>query len=604
MKFLIVVASLVLVAGASSIYEDWQQFKLDHGKTYRSLVEEKRRYLIFRDNVRQIQEHNDKYERGEESFAKKVTQFTDMTDEEFLDLLKLQGVPARPRNALSFDATGIQEKDAVDWRKKGAVTPVKNQLHCGSCWAFSAVGSLEGQFFQKNGTLVSFSVQELLDCAAENYGNHGCHGGLMDQAFDFMQDEGIQTEEQYPYEAKRSQCHGIGKYVTKVDSYVDLLNEEEMAKAVSAKGPVSVAIDASDIRDYSHGIIDEKCACGNRKHDLNHGVLVVGYGSEDGVNYWIVKNSWGEKWGHNGYFKLKKGKQLDHGKTYRSLVEEKRRYLIFRDNVRQIQEHNEKYERGEQSFAKKVTQFTDMTHEEFLDLLKLQGVPARPSNALSFDATGIQEEDAVDWREKGAVTPVKDQLHCGSCWAFSAVGSLEGQFFQKNGTLVSFSAQELVDCAAEEYGNAGCEGGMMDQAFDFMKDEGIQTDEQYPYKAEMLDCKGIGKYETKINSYVDLLNEEELAKAVSAKGPVSVAIDASDIRDYHHGIIDEKCDCGKGKGDLNHGVLVVGYGSEGGVDYWIVKNSWGKKWGDNGYFKLKRGNQVCGIGLYNTYPVL
>nr|AAQ11975.1 putative gut cathepsin L-like cysteine protease [Callosobruchus maculatus] len=306
MKFLVVVATLVLVAGASSVYEEWQQFKLDHGKTYRSVVEEKRRFSVFQKNLIDIQEHNKKYERGEVSFAKKVTQFADMTHEEFLDLLKLQGVPALPSDAVYFEETDIEEKDAVDWRKEGAVTPVKNQGHCGSCWAFSAVGAIEGQFFKKNGTLVSLSAQELVDCATEYYGNEGCNGGLMGQAFDFVEDEGIQTEESYPYKAKRSICQMNGEYVTKVKTYHLLLNEQEIARAVSAKGPVAVAIDASQLSFYDQGIVDEKCKCSKKREDLNHGVLVVGYGSENGVDYWIVKNSWGADWGEKGYFRLKK----------------------------------------------------------------------------------------------------------------------------------------------------------------------------------------------------------------------------------------------------------------------------------------------------------
>nr|AAQ11970.1 putative gut cathepsin L-like cysteine protease [Callosobruchus maculatus] len=309
MKFLVVVATLVLVAGASSVYEEWQQFKLDHGKTYRSLVEEKRRFSVFQKNLVDIQEHNKKYERGEESFAKKVTQFADMTHEEFLDLLKLQGVPALPSNAVHFDNfedIDMEEKDAIDWREEGAVTPVKDQANCGSCWAFSAVGAIEGQFFKKNGTLVSLSAQELVDCATEDYGNNGCKGGLMGQAFDFVQDEGIQTEESYPYEGRRSSCKKSGEYVTKVKTYVFPLDEQEMARTVAAKGPVAVAIEASQLSFYDKGIVDERCRCSNKREDLNHGVLVVGYGSENGVDYWIVKNSWGADWGEKGYFRLKK----------------------------------------------------------------------------------------------------------------------------------------------------------------------------------------------------------------------------------------------------------------------------------------------------------
>ncbi|VEN33948.1 unnamed protein product, partial [Callosobruchus maculatus] len=299
--------------------------------------------------------------------------------------------------------------------------------------------------------------------------------------------------------------------------------------------------------------------------------------------------------------------QLDHGKTYRSLVEEKHRFSVFQKNLIEIQEHNKKYERGEESFAMKVTQFADMTHEEFLDLLKLQGVPALPSNAVTFDNfedSDIDEKDAVDWRKEGAVTPVKNQGKCGSCWAFSAVGSIEAQFFKKNRTLVSLSAQELVDCADEHYRNKGCDGGTMDNAFDFVRDEGIQTEESYPYEARMSTCRKNGGYVTKVKKYVYSSKEQEIARIVSSEGPVSAAIDASGLQLYSHGIVDEKTKCQSDLFSLNHGILVVGYGRENGVDYWIVKNSWGADWGEDGYFKLKRGAKVCGIGTYNTYPIL
>ncbi|CAH2014506.1 unnamed protein product [Acanthoscelides obtectus] len=305
MKSLVVVATLVLVACASSIKEEWQQFKLTHGKTYRSLVEDKNRFSIFQDNVHKIQEHNKKYESGEVSYAMKVTQFADMTQQEFLDLLKTQGKPARPTNGLEFDSTGIEPKTAIDWRKKGAVTAVKDQGQCSSCWAFSAVGSIEGQLFLKNKTLIDLSVQELVDCANLIYGNLGCNGGRMDNAFEYVEDYGIQDEESYPYTAHDGKCKRNG-YVVKIKKFVKLKDEKEVTEAVSSKGPVSAAIHASNMSFYSHGIVDTRSGCSSLPKDLNHGVLIVGYGSEDGVDYWIVKNSWGADWGEHGYVRIKR----------------------------------------------------------------------------------------------------------------------------------------------------------------------------------------------------------------------------------------------------------------------------------------------------------
>ncbi|CAH2014509.1 unnamed protein product [Acanthoscelides obtectus] len=304
MKSLVVVATLVLVACASSIKEEWQQFKLIHGKTYRSLVEDKNRFSIFQDNVRMIQEHNKKYESGEVSYSMEVTQFADMTQQEFRDLLKTQGKAIRPRNGLEFDSTGIETVTAIDWRKKGAVTAVKNQHQCSSCWAFSAVGSIEGQLFLKNKTLIDLSVQQLVDCT-NKYGNIGCNGGRMDSAFEYVMDHGIQSEESYPYTAQDGECKRNG-YVVKIKKYVDLKDEKEVTEAVSSKGPVTAAIHASTMSFYSHGIVDKRSGCSSLPEDLDHAVLIVGYGSEDGVDYWIVKNSWGVKWGEHGYVRIKR----------------------------------------------------------------------------------------------------------------------------------------------------------------------------------------------------------------------------------------------------------------------------------------------------------
>ncbi|CAH2014515.1 unnamed protein product [Acanthoscelides obtectus] len=305
MKSLVVVATLVLVACASSIKEEWQQFKLIHGKTYRSLVEDKNRFSIFQDNVRMIQEHNKKYESGEVSYSMEVTQFADMTQQEFRDLLKTQGKAIRPRNGLEFDSTGIETVTAIDWRKKGAVTAVKNQHQCSSCWAFSAVGSIEGQLFLKNKTLIDLSVQELVDCANGKYKNYACDGGRMNNAFEYVMDHGIQSEESYPYHASPGRCRH-NPYVAKIKSFVVLKDEKELTEAVSSKGPVSTAIDASTLRFYKNGILDKNSDCGDSLMDLNHGVLTVGYGSEDGVDYWIVKNSWGVKWGEHGYVRIER----------------------------------------------------------------------------------------------------------------------------------------------------------------------------------------------------------------------------------------------------------------------------------------------------------
>ncbi|CAH2009803.1 unnamed protein product [Acanthoscelides obtectus] len=297
--------------------------------------------------------------------------------------------------------------------------------------------------------------------------------------------------------------------------------------------------------------------------------------------------------------------KTQHGKTYRSLLEEKRRFDIFKSNLRVIDEHNQRFNNGEETFEMRINQFGDLSQEEFHQMLSLQKdqIPSRGDDfALLDDNEDLPKE--VDWKARGAVTTVKDQGHCGSCWAFSAVGAIEAQIFLKNGTLESLSAQNLVDCARGKYVNEGCKGGLMDYAFDYVKDHGVLTDKKYPYTSDtgiVGKCKKQGG--VKISGYKDIpeWDEQALAKAVAVKGPVSVGVDALHMRFYSKGVITKKSGCKSRRENLNHGVLVVAYSE----DYWLVKNSWGKTWGEKGYFRLKRNDgNTCGVATIASYPTL
>ncbi|ELU03619.1 hypothetical protein CAPTEDRAFT_17807 [Capitella teleta] len=289
----------------------WQDFKTVHERTYGE-TEESQRKEVFRNNLKKIQAHNHLHEQGKSPYRMGINQFADMEANEFASIMNGFRMNNRTevRDHLHANyispAIPVSVPAEVDWRKEGYVTPVKNQGQCGSCWAFSTTGSLEGQHFRKTGKLVSLSEQNLVDCST-SYGNEGCNGGIVDYAFQYIKDnDGDDTEACYPYEAVDGTCRFksvcVGATCT---GYTDLPkgDEAKMKEAVALVGPVSVAIDAShsSFQMYQSGIyVEQECS----PKQLDHAVLVVGYGTEQGQDYWLVKNSWGTTWGDEGYIKM------------------------------------------------------------------------------------------------------------------------------------------------------------------------------------------------------------------------------------------------------------------------------------------------------------
>jgi len=296
-----------------------------------------------------------------------------------------------------------------------------------------------------------------------------------------------------------------------------------------------------------------------------------------------------------------------HGKTY-SASEEVVRRAIFEQNVERITRHNLEHDLGLHSYTLGLNKFADMTHEEFKSIyLRPFKRSSNSAGSTFLPPLNVKLPDSVDWRTQGYVTPIKDQGQCGSCWAFSATGSLEGQWFKKTNKLISLSEQQLVDCS-DKYGNQGCDGGLMDQAFGYIKDFGEETETSYPYMAVDQDCN----YEkTKVvandTGFTDVTSgsEDDLQSAVATVGPISVAIDAGhdSFQLYHSGVYNEP-DCSST--DLDHGVLAVGYGTQDKTtDFWIVKNSWGTDWGMKGYILMSRNkDNQCGIATASSYPMV
>jgi len=300
-----------------------------------------------------------------------------------------------------------------------------------------------------------------------------------------------------------------------------------------------------------------------------------------------------------------------HAKAYTDKSEENFRLKVFMENKHFIAKHNQRAANGYKGYTLAMNKYGDLLHHEFVSIMNGFKKSYRTDSingSTYLSPMNVVIPASVDWRTKGYVTDVKDQGQCGSCWSFSATGALEGQHFRKLGSLTSLSEQNLVDCS-KKYGNDGCEGGLMDNAFHYIKDNhGIDTEISYPYEAKDDRCRfkprNVGATDT---GFIDIPegSEDKLKEAVATVGPVSVAIDASheSFQFYSKGVYDET-ECSSEQ--LDHGVLVVGYGtSPAGEDYWIVKNSWGTSWGDEGYIKMSRNkNNQCGIATSASYPLV
>jgi len=287
-----------------------------------------------------------------------------------------------------------------------------------------------------------------------------------------------------------------------------------------------------------------------------------------------------------------------HNLSYATVEEFNARKAIFAQVDAEINQINAD---ESNTFVAGHNQFSTWTAAEYKQIL---GFKTWTNNVVSVEDAS-PTADSVNWVTAGAVTPVKNQGSCGSCWSFSSTGAMEGAYFIKTGTLLSLSEQELVDC--DHIGSAGCNGGSMEGAFEWYKTNMAELEADYSYTGRNGTCAETsytGQFES--TGYVQVkANSESAFKASVQAGPTSIAIEADKrvFQTYTSGILNSTT-CGT---QLDHGVLAVGYGTENGQAYYLVKNSWGSSWGDNGYLKIADngdGEGICGIQMAAVRPTV
>ena len=301
------------------------------------------------------------------------------------------------------------------------------------------------------------------------------------------------------------------------------------------------------------------------------------------------------------------------GKRYASQEHEERALRNFRREVRSVIDTNNDPKR---TWKAGLNQFSDLSFEEFRRLhlgggaQNCSATHGTPTDLLAVSAAPRLHivPGAIDWRTFGAVSPVKDQGQCGSCWTFSSTGAMESHTFLATGEMPLLSEQQLVDCA-QAFDNHGCNGGLPSHAFEYVRfNGGIESEDSYPYTAENGACsfdagaaaaKVVGQFN------VTFQDEDQLVRAIGLFGPVSIAYQvASDFKRYSSGVYQSDV-CGSGPEDVNHAVLAVGYGTTtDGTPYYIVKNSWGTTFGEDGFFRIIRGENACGLADCASFPLM
>ncbi|OON23731.1 papain family cysteine protease [Opisthorchis viverrini] len=300
-----------------TIHIAWEQFKHEFNRNYTDSKEETKRMNLFCRSFLLIRKHNMAYNKGKELYKLGINEFSDKTSEESNhNCISDLELPDTTEFESTYQMISAEPPKSIDWRQYGAVTPVRHQGGCGCCWAFAIVGSIESHYFLHRRNLYTLSPQQVVDCSLP-YGTRGCNGGYLPWGYRYInQTGGLEQERDYPYVSGRTgrpnpKClFDKSKVAAKIVGLVavPLYNEKAMTQAVGFHGPVAVLINSSPetFRRYREGIYDD-ASCGSNIRQLGHAMLVVGYGEEDGVPFWIIKNTYGTKWGDNGYIRVRRG---------------------------------------------------------------------------------------------------------------------------------------------------------------------------------------------------------------------------------------------------------------------------------------------------------
>ncbi|CAF1371257.1 unnamed protein product, partial [Didymodactylos carnosus] len=359
-----------------------------------------------------------------------------------------------------------------------------------------------------------------------------------------------------------------------------------------------------DYFNYDEDKIDEKI------FQITDSMKCTGFPGP-GDEHRVLFNPMSEYINHHGSYEDHAEQSFDtfkkhHNKKYKDTKEHRQRLATYRHNMRYVNAKN----RAGLTYKMRLNHLADRTDDE-LKVLRGKRHSKGYNGGLPFRKNLINKNipESIDWRIMGAVTPVKDQGICGSCWSFGTTGALEGAYFVKHGVMADLSEQDLIDCSWG-FGNNGCDGGEDFRAYQYiMKHGGIALEEAYgPYLQQDGFCHHDNSTKgAKILGYVNITegDEQALKIALANKGPVSVGIDAAHktFVFYSSGVYYEP-DCGSSEEALDHAVLAVGYGTLAGEDYWLVKNSWSTYWGNDGYVLMSRKNNNCGVATAATYVII